>query len=147
MKRSILFWMLVLVSIAGCVETTKQEYCNKNTFSPQGCRAKRTGVDTTIFLATTLYQKSGQQRILSSTALDEVVRFQKLYHADINLISHSLDESKSLQVQRLKTLVSYLQSKGVPFTKISQKIENRPLYRNGKKHKNLSRRIEIYLEY
>ena len=139
--------MLVLVSIAGCVETTKQEYCNKDTFSPQGCRAQRTGVNTTIFLATTLYQKSGRQSIVSSTALEEVVRFQNLYNADINLISHSLVESKSLQVQRLKTLVSYLQSKDIPIQKISQKIENTPIYRNGKKHKSLSRRIEIYIEY
>lgn len=83
----------------------------------------------------------------ASKAVSEIVRFQKLYNATIHLMSHSLDETTAIQNKRLNTLINYLIQRGISADKIKKQTGELPLYRNGQKQTELSRRIEIYLEY
>lgn len=139
---------LCLVCI-GCASAPTLPECTKDNASTAGCQIQRANAHTTTFLATSLYYRSGQTSLPSNAAkaISETIRFQKLYDATVHLMSHSLNEGHATQNARLGRLIYALKEKGVPAEKITKKTGKTPLYRNGRKQKELSRRIEVYLEY
>ncbi|MBN2675991.1 MAG: hypothetical protein JXR30_01925 [Alphaproteobacteria bacterium] len=142
MNVRIILYALVF-GILGCSQINKKTTCTQENYSPEGCQQQRASAQRLTFFATTIYFPTGSTTYSNQENLDEVVRFQKLYNANIHLIAYQTNVSK----QRLTNLISFFENKNIPANKLYTKTTSTPIYRNGKKNTQLSERVEIYLEY
>ncbi len=142
-------YIIICIILIGCSATEKKYECSKKNQDSIACKATRKSINQTTFLATSIYYKQGKISIPTgkNNVLSEVLRFSKLYNSKIHLISNSKDDSSSVQKNRLKKLSNYFIKNNIPVENLKQKITKTPSYRNGKINTNLSRKIEIYLEY
>ncbi len=142
-------YLIISLILMGCSATEKKYECSKKNQDSIACKATRENINQTTFLATSIYYKQGSTSIPTgkNNVLSEILRFSKLYNSKIHLISNSKDDSFSIQKNRIKKLSTYFIKNNISTENLKQKITKTPSYRNGKINTNLSRKIEIYLEY
>ncbi len=133
--------------LIGCASHEVPHQCTKENYDSIGCQSSRLDVNSTTFLSSILFYKKNQTQIPNENSLNEVIKFQKLYNAEIHILASSIDENKNIQNNRLKKITTFLSKNNLPKSKLKVKIKSHIIYRNGKKNKKLSRRIEIYIKY
>ncbi|MHA1541180.1 MAG: hypothetical protein ACTSXL_05255 [Alphaproteobacteria bacterium] len=138
---------VICLFLIGCASQEAPHQCTKENYDSIGCQSSRLNANSTTFLSSILFYKINQIQISNENSLNEVIKFQKLYNAEIHILASSIDENKNTQNKRLEKITGFLAKNNLPKSKLKVKIKNHIIYRNGKKNKKLSRRVEIYIKY